>query len=82
MVIIISITLVMVEVYDTTRGIAYCLLSFVLFGCSIFGYSQYIITFLPPTLVLCISHFVALRIYLRRGQKKIQSIHRSETKTL
>jgi hypothetical protein len=30
-----------------------------------FGYSQYILTFLPAMLVLCNCHWVALQIFLR-----------------
>ena len=51
---------------DTTRGILYCCTSFMLVLSQWYGYSHYILTFLPPVLILCISHWVALRIYLRR----------------
>ena len=51
----------------TGHGIFYISMT-ALMGSSIwYGYDQYILMLFPPFLVILICHWVALRIYLRRG---------------
>jgi hypothetical protein len=51
---------------STVAGVLYCCAAASFLLTQWFGYSQYMTSFVPFILVLGISHWVALRIYLRR----------------
>ena len=48
------------------EGIVYCLLSVILLISPFLQMQHIVLTLLPPLLILCICHWVAVRIYLRR----------------
>jgi hypothetical protein len=51
---------------DIPGGVLYLSAALCLLSAEWFGYSQYVLSFFVPGLVLCIFHWVAVRIYLRQ----------------
>lgn len=48
------------------EGILLCAIGAAFLVAPALGHQQYVLTFAPPVLIMCICHWVALRIYLRR----------------